>query len=174
MVYTKDYLANMAIDLARNKNLDQITVKDLVDLCGTTRQTFYYYFDDLPDLIHYALERETSEMMLRAAQDPDPDEALRSFVQFADRNAELLPNLLNTRYHDDVDRILLEFIRVFLENLLQGPALALVPESEREFVLQYNAYAVKDILLYWRRECREDTETVVRRIHRLLEHEFRP
>jgi len=174
MVYTKDYLANMAIDLARNKNLDQITVKDLVDLCGTTRQTFYYYFDDLPDLIHYALTRETSEMMLRAARGGDPDEALRSFVQFADRNAELLPNLLNTRYHDDVDRILLEFIRVFLENLLQGPALGSIPEAEREFFLAYNAYAIKDVLLCWRRERHEDTEATVRRIHRLLEHEFRP
>ena len=173
MVYTKDYLANVAVELARQKSLDQITVKDLVDRCGTTRQTFYYYFDDLPDLLRYALRRETGEMMQRAARDPDPDEALRSFVEFVDRNGVLLSNVFNTRYRDDMDRILLEFVRVFLENLLRGQALEELPAEEREFALEYHAYAVKDVLLHWRRERHEDTEATVRRIHSLLEREFR-
>ena len=31
--------------------LDKITIKDLVEICGVNRQTFYYHFDDVYDLL---------------------------------------------------------------------------------------------------------------------------
>ena len=35
-------------NLITQKNIDKVTVKDVVDICGITRQTFYYHFQDPP------------------------------------------------------------------------------------------------------------------------------
>lgn len=48
--YTKDKIADTLMRLLANKSLDKITVKLLVSECGISRQSFYYYFQDILDV----------------------------------------------------------------------------------------------------------------------------
>ena len=38
---TKNLIAETLLSMAQHKNLDKITVTDLVEACGISRQTFY-------------------------------------------------------------------------------------------------------------------------------------
>ncbi len=49
----KDILENGLLDLCHKKDLSQITVKDLLETTGVSRQTFYNHFLDKNDLIQY-------------------------------------------------------------------------------------------------------------------------
>ena len=49
----KEILANGLLDLCHKKDLSQITVKDLLETTGVSRQTFYNHFLDKNDLIQY-------------------------------------------------------------------------------------------------------------------------
>ena len=49
----KEILANGLLDLCHKKDLSQITVKDLLEATGVSRQTFYNHFLDKNDLIQY-------------------------------------------------------------------------------------------------------------------------
>ncbi len=44
------------------KPMDKITVKDLVEICGVNRQTFYYHFDDVYDLLEWVFEEDASRV----------------------------------------------------------------------------------------------------------------
>ena len=46
----KARIAREFAELARTKSIDKITVKDIVEACHITRQTFYYHFQDLIDV----------------------------------------------------------------------------------------------------------------------------
>ena len=46
-VNMKIKIANALRTLSKQKSIDKITVKDLVELCGISRQTFYYHFQDI-------------------------------------------------------------------------------------------------------------------------------
>jgi len=48
---TKKALAAALKKMMEVKPIDKITVKDLVEICGVNRQTFYYHFDDVYDLL---------------------------------------------------------------------------------------------------------------------------
>lgn len=48
----KEILANGLLDLGYKKDLSQITVKDLLEATGVSRQTFYNHFLDKNDLIN--------------------------------------------------------------------------------------------------------------------------
>ena len=50
-VTTKDSIAAAFLDVASKKSIDKVTVKDVVEACGITRQTFYYHFRDMMDVI---------------------------------------------------------------------------------------------------------------------------
>ena len=60
---TKLALANALKKLLQKKFLDDITVKELVEECEVNRQTFYYHFQDIYDLLRWFLEHETSEAL---------------------------------------------------------------------------------------------------------------
>ena len=44
--------------LLADKPLDKITVRDIVEDCGLTRNTFYYHYEDIYDLLSDVLESE--------------------------------------------------------------------------------------------------------------------
>ncbi len=66
---TKLALANALKAQLQKKFLDDITVKELVEACEINRQTFYYHFQDIYDLLRWLLEHETGET-LGGAEDP--------------------------------------------------------------------------------------------------------
>ena len=50
-IATKKLLADGLKELLEKKTLDKITVKELVATCGVNRQTFYYNFQDIYELL---------------------------------------------------------------------------------------------------------------------------
>src|SRR5574344_1797284 len=50
---TKRALSQSLKKLLAEKPLDKITVTDIVTDCGVNRQTFYYHFQDLYDLVEW-------------------------------------------------------------------------------------------------------------------------
>lgn len=47
---TRERIAEALLELMKKKNIDKITVKDVVDHCNITRQTFYYHYQDMRDV----------------------------------------------------------------------------------------------------------------------------
>lgn len=49
--FTKKELMKSFLELIEEKPLNRISVKDITDRCGVNRNTFYYHFQDIPELI---------------------------------------------------------------------------------------------------------------------------
>ena len=58
----KHDLAEALCQLLEAKTLEKITVKDIVARCGVNRQTFYYHFHDVYDLMRWIFEREAANL----------------------------------------------------------------------------------------------------------------
>ena len=59
----KAAICRSASELLTKKRTKKLTVKDIVEECGITRQTFYYHFQDIPDLICYMMEQCSKELL---------------------------------------------------------------------------------------------------------------
>ncbi|MEG0157627.1 MAG: TetR family transcriptional regulator, partial [Anaerovoracaceae bacterium] len=55
---TKQALARALKKRAKHKSLDKITIVDIAEDCGVNRQTFYYHFHDIVDLVEWIFTRE--------------------------------------------------------------------------------------------------------------------
>ena len=55
---TREILSETLKSLLRKKSLERITVTELVNVAGVNRQTFYYNFQDIYDLLEWTIDRE--------------------------------------------------------------------------------------------------------------------
>ena len=58
------------------KGADKVTVKDVVESCGITRQTFNYHFQDLLDVIAWGLQHKADEAVRRGLEAENIEDAL--------------------------------------------------------------------------------------------------
>ena len=71
MIQTKEIIKDTFWELLEEKPYNKITVKDIVTRCRVNRNTFYYYFQDIPtvmtDSIEDWLEKGTSYNLKRGS-----------------------------------------------------------------------------------------------------------
>ena len=83
-IATKKLLADGLKELLEKKTLDKITVKELVATCGVNRQTFYYNFQDIYELLEWIfveegkrVRKETAEKLKEIYDNVEYDELSR-------------------------------------------------------------------------------------------------
>lgn len=80
-VQVKPMIAEAFIRLSKQKNIDKITVKDLVEACGISRQTFYYHFQDILEVIEWSLDQAFSHLLEQSLCRRRPEAVLRGFLE---------------------------------------------------------------------------------------------
>ena len=58
---TKKAIAAALKETMREKSLSKITVNDIAEKCSINRQTFYYHFQDIYDLVEWICLEEADE-----------------------------------------------------------------------------------------------------------------
>ncbi|HIX76126.1 MAG TPA: TetR family transcriptional regulator [Candidatus Fusicatenibacter merdavium] len=53
-----------------------MTVKDIVEECHITRQTFYYHFEGIPEMLRWMLENDLEILMEQCLAQKDEESAL--------------------------------------------------------------------------------------------------
>ena len=118
--FTRKAIMQTFLHILKNKPLDRITVKDICEQCEINRNTFYYYFKDIYDVLEAIFEDEVRLVM---------DEA-KEGVTFHDAYARVAAIILNNReaimhiYASENGRVL----RTYLD--------AVVTQVVRRFVLE--------------------------------------
>lgn len=60
---TKRLIYETFIDLLGTKPFDRITVRDIVEACEINRNTFYYYYSDIYELLEEIFTKELNELV---------------------------------------------------------------------------------------------------------------
>ena len=79
----KAVIAGTYLQLVQHGNVDKITVKALIDACHISRQTFYYHFRDIMDVLEWSIQRETARLVEETLQVEGMGQALKLFISFA-------------------------------------------------------------------------------------------
>ena len=62
----KNIIADALVSMAKQKGIDKITVKALIDACNISRQTFYYHFQDIMEVVEWSMEQATKQTLARS------------------------------------------------------------------------------------------------------------
>ena len=169
---TKFALANSLKKLLQKKFLDDITVKEIVEDCEVNRQTFYYHFQDIYDLLRWFLAHE-AETALEGAQ--DWQESLLASFRYVQENHVAIYHVFRSSGRDHMDCQFFTLSRSLVVKLLSQYAGDLVlSEEDRDFLTDFYMYALSGIFVRWiSDDMREDPEALASRLTCLLEPEIR-
>ena len=88
--FTKEIIIKTLFELLNEKPLAKITVKDIVERCGVNRNTFYYHFRDISDVVEYALLREVDKVFERPVEADSVLECLEILVNIIGENKKAM------------------------------------------------------------------------------------
>ena len=83
--FTKEIIIRTLFELLNEKPLAKITVKDIVERCGVNRNTFYYHFRDISDVVESALLREVDNAFEHPVEVDSMLECLEVLVNLIDQ-----------------------------------------------------------------------------------------
>lgn len=114
--FTRRAIMESFLRLVGSKPLDKITVKDIVEDCEITRNTFYYHFQDIYDLTAEVFRSEFARVIKKRGEQGDWRDQLRAVVDFAQQNRGAVLHIYNSARRQELMR---SFEKSTLEYMLQ-------------------------------------------------------
>lgn len=165
----KQAIAEALISMLEEKSLDKITVKDLVEGCGICRQTFYYHFQDLMDVIEWTITRTMQRTLKESLAAEDAQGALMAFVASAVEGRDLIQKLLASQRRAQVERIMVQSFRSYLQEMTRRRLSDLVlSPADQAMLLDFYSFGIVGLLLEHSQGRHVDVDALVSRMYRLL------
>lgn len=98
----------------------KITVTQLIEECGLSRQTFYYHFKDILDVVEYIIRDILTGIMKETYDSDDPAESIRRFIEAVDENRSLIRKLENTPRSRDIEKCVADTIMEISEGIIES------------------------------------------------------
>ena len=127
--------------------IDKITVKDIVEICGISRQTFYYHFHDVYDLLTLVFLNEKLE---KDHKDLNPLNLFKSIFKYYDKNSLFIDATLNSAGKD----LFVEFIynncyTTFFKILTAHKDNKKLTINERKSIARFYGYEFANSIVFY-------------------------
>lgn len=149
---TKEMLAESLMKLLARRTLDKITIQDIVDDCGYNRQTFYYHFHDIYDLIDWIFAAQTQELIEKCRACGSLDVGVEAVIAYMRENRRLILNILRSVNGEKLlDNLYRSAQSIVLSALENHPGVQELSMDYRELVAEGFKYALAGLLIDWMR-----------------------
>ena len=149
---TKEMLAESLMKLLARRTLDKITIQDIVDDCGYNRQTFYYHFHDIYDLIDWIFAAQTQELIEKCRACGSLDVGVEAVIAYMRGNRRLILNILRSVNGEKLlDNLYRSAQSIVLSALENHPGVQELSAEYRELVAEAFKYALAGLLIDWMR-----------------------
>ena len=138
------------IKLLDSKPIDRITIKDITDDCGISRNTFYYHYADLPALVEEMLMDSAEELIKAYPSIESLEECVNVGAQFVLQNKRAANHIYNSSHRYIYERCLMKVCRAVVAEYFE----IAVPKGsfsaeERELLIEYYKCVSFGIIADW-------------------------
>ena len=167
----KALIARTLEQMLQTRPLDKITVTDLVEACGVSRQTFYYHFQELLDAVEWQLRQSMDQALSAGLASPPASlpEAFRAMVQVTWEHREAIRQTMASQRRAELERLFLQMSRDLLLKLYRARRSdSPVRPADLEFSLSFASCGMVGVLLETVTEKSPDLDNLVRQMDRVL------
>jgi len=173
-VRTKKALADSLKQLMEKTTLNKITIQDIVDNCEFNRQTFYYHFQDIFDLLGWIYKIEAVESVADYKSYETWNAGFLKIFQYIEANKSFCLNTLNSLGRDHLDA----FLQAVTYDLIFGVVNEIsqkmkVHEEDKKFIANFYALAFIGLVIQWMQTgMKEKPEVIIEKLSELIEGNF--
>lgn len=147
---TKKALAQSLRNLLTKRTLDKITVKDIVEDCGVNRQTFYYHFHDVYDLLEWIFEDMIETMIADRGDEDNWTIGMDSIVAKMLEERRLVLNAYHSVSHEAVSRFIRQWLKPYIVAVVEQESAGMdVSQEDKDFVAELFTLGSTGFLTEW-------------------------
>ena len=169
-VDTKMMIASTLAQMAQKRPIDKITVKDLVEQCGISRQTFYYHFQDMLDVMEWSVRQMVQHVLQDGMQAETPQKVIQAFIHIAVENSDSILRLQASRHRVQVESIFVDATRSSIQQMIYKKKPQMFANyPDLEVTLNFYAYGIAGIIFECCKHTNDiDEERLAEQLYQLL------
>jgi AcrR family transcriptional regulator len=146
---TKNRIFREAMLLLSEGKKKKLTVSDICERCGITRQTFYHYFQDVPE-VFVSFAREGESHFDEIQKEEDWEKVCKAFLLIGIHVRNGARKGMLSAYGPEIGPAIHESVRKLVDRYLSFHHLLedMNPEK-KEFIISYHGIALTGIAASW-------------------------
>jgi len=168
---TKKALAATLKKLMQKASLDKITVKEIVEDCGVNRQTFYYHFQDIYDLLGWIYKSEALESIDHYKTYDTWQQGFFKIFQYVEENRAVCLNTFHSLGREHLE----QFLYSVCYNLLIDVVEEVVQDNDisqeyKSFIANFYKFGFVGLMLEWLKSgTKEKPEEIIDKLSKLID-----
>jgi len=154
--------------------IEKITVSELCRECGIQRQTFYYHFRDIRDLVEFIYSSEMKDVLKDNRTYETWQEGMDAILKAIRADSSFINATYRSLTRDQLESFLYSHIKELLVNVLKELASGhMVREDQISRIADYHKYAFAGVVLDWiKNGMKEEPEEVTAQLETVIEGSF--
>ena len=165
---TKHALAHALQTKMKKKPLSRISVNDLVKECDINRNTFYYHFSDIYDLLNWLLKQDIDNVVKKIGLLTNTEEAIRFIMQYIENNQHIINCTHQSFGMEAIEAFIKKGYTDAVHNSIETKAQELnlnINSDFLDFLGNFYTEALCGLTIYWIKNCESiNKETAIQNI----------
>lgn len=150
MIRTKSIITDAFWQLLEEKPYSKITVQDIVDRCQVNRNTFYYHFHDIPDLLEYAIKNDADAIIKDHSKPGAPEDCLAQLVLYSTKRQKAVLHIYHSLQREvfqrELERIALYVVTQYIDTVTSESPFS---PDDRQLLIRFYKCMLVGITLDW-------------------------
>ncbi|WP_232729826.1 TetR-like C-terminal domain-containing protein [Paenibacillus phocaensis] len=154
--------------------LNKITVKHLVDDCGLNRQTFYYHFQDIYELLGWIYQTEAVDAIAGERGYRNWTSGFLKIFKYIEDNRAFCLNTLNSLARSHLDSYLYTVTNQLVMGVVEEVSSGMqVDEADQRFLANFYTLAFTGLVVRWMQDgMKERPEQIIDQLSELADGHF--
>lgn len=169
--YTKNLIKEEFIKLLNKKSLHNITVTEIAKQCKIERKTFYYHYENLPQLVKEIFDDELEDVIKEFNETLSWEESFISAAKFILENKKVVKHMYESDYKIELEKYIFsisgEIMRKYVRRVAKDTK---AQEIDIKLIAYFYQCALSSSLVEWvATDMKTDPKLVTRRLGKLMD-----
>lgn len=169
--YTKNLIKQEFIKLLNKKSLHNITVTEIAKQCKIERKTFYYHYENLPQLVKEIFDEELEDVINEFNETLSWEESFISATKFILENKKVVKHMYESDYKVELEKYIFsisgEIMRKYVRRVAKDTK---AQEIDIKLIAYFYQCALSSSLVEWvATDMKTDPKIVARRLGKLMD-----
>ncbi len=156
MTNTKDVIFRTFLDLLREKPFDKITIRNIVETAEINRNTFYYYYSDIYELLEEMFTMEMNELIANHSSGVRWLIGFLKMLQTSYENKSIINNICSSRSYEYFETYMFKSCRIILTDYVHEECKNNINDDVMEFIISFYMNGITGALSEWFRTGMQD------------------
>ena len=169
--YTKNLIKQEFIKLLNKKSLHNITVTEIAKQCKIERKTFYYHYENLPQLVKEIFDEELEDVIKEFNETLSWEESFISATKFILENKKVVKHMYESDYKVELEKYIFsisgEIMRKYVRRVAKDTK---AQEIDIKLIAFFYQCALSSSLIQWvATDMKTDPKLITRRLGKLMD-----